>query len=366
VASSYLQLTNRVIRRFNEVELTAANFSAAVGFQSFVKDAVNDAVQDINETETEWPFNVNTQTDTMTRGIAEYALQTGYRTIDWDSFFLYPADLITNGGFDSDITSWTDKSTGTGSSAHTTDGSGRARLAAGASGVGALEQSTTTIANTVYRVSFRIFGGSITLNVGTTTGGTEILSEAFTVTNTGEGTYYSKSFTATTATSFIRFSHTSNANYDFDIVAVKEDVIPSHLQVRSTEVYNRYFREKDFHLDPTKFGLADYVFPTKDDKYIISPVPDTEYKLEHNYYTPPTVMSSDSDTTTIPTRYEHIIVDMAMYYVFMFREDTESATIVETRAKKKIERMRVELINKPDRMYVGTWPKPTNSSSFSV
>ncbi|KKL57466.1 hypothetical protein LCGC14_2235150, partial [marine sediment metagenome] len=51
MASSYLELTNRVIRRFNEVELTAANFAAAVGFQAFIKDSVNDSIQDINEAE---------------------------------------------------------------------------------------------------------------------------------------------------------------------------------------------------------------------------------------------------------------------------------------------------------------------------
>ena len=357
MASSYLQLTNRVIRRFNEVELTSANFAAAVGFQAFVKDSVNDAIQDINEAELEWPFNINTQTDTLTRGIAEYTLPTGYRTADWESFFLFTSDLITNGTFDSAITSWTDKSSGTGSAAHTTDGGGRARLAGGASGTGALEESVTTIENKTYRVSFRIFSGTITLKIGTTSGGTEILSEEFTITNTGEGTYYSKTFVATTASTFIGFSHTTNANHDFDTVSVREDLQPSYLQYRSIDIFNAYFREDDFHLEPSTFNTPEFVFATNDDKYIVSPVPDNEYKLEFKYYLPPTVLSSDTDTTTIPTRYEHVIIDRAMFYVFMFREDAESATIMDTRSNIKVEKMRIELINKPDRMYAGVWPR---------
>ena len=69
-------------------------------------------------------------------------------------------------------------------------------------------------------------------------------------------------------------------------------------------------------------------------------------------------MSANTDTTTIPTRYEHVIIDRAMYYIFLFREDAESATIVDTRTNRKVEKMRIELINKPDRLYVGsTWQK---------
>ena len=353
MASSYLQLTNRVIRRYNEVELTAANFAAATGFQAFCKDAVNDSIQDINESELSWPFNISTQTDTLTRGTAEYTLASGFRSVDWLSFFLFTTDLITNGTFDSAITSWTDKSTGTGSSAHTSDGDGRARLAGGSSGVGALEQSITTVKNSTYRVSFRIFSGAITLNIGTTSGGTEILSEEFTATNTGEGPYYSKSFTATSTTTYIRFSHTANANRDFDTAAVKEDLQANYLKHRSIDIFNAYYRENDFRLDPSKFSPPEFVFSTFDDKYILSPIPDNEYKLEYKYYSPPTVLSSDTDTTTIPTRYEHVIIDAAMYYVFLFREDPESATVMETRTKRKIDRMRIELINKPERMHSG-------------
>ncbi|KKL49027.1 hypothetical protein LCGC14_2319600, partial [marine sediment metagenome] len=311
----------------------------------------------INEAELEWPFNINTRTDTLTRGIAEYTLPTGYRTADWESFFLFPSDLIINGTFDSATTSWTDKSSGTGSAAHTTDGGGRARLAGGASGTGALEQSVTTIGDKTYRVSFRIFSAAITLKIGTTSGGTEILSEEFTITNTGEGTYYSKTFVATTASTFIGFSHTTNANHDFDTVSVREDLQPSYLQYRSIDIFNAYFREDDFHLEPSTFNTPEFVFATNDDKYIVSPVPDNEYKLEFKYYLPPTVLSSDTDTTTIPTRYEHVIIDRAMFYVFMFREDAESATIMDTRSNIKVEKMRIELINKPDRMYAGVWPR---------
>lgn len=53
----FLSLCNSVLRRFNEVELTAANFVSARGFHAQVRDAVNAAVQDICAVGVLWPFN---------------------------------------------------------------------------------------------------------------------------------------------------------------------------------------------------------------------------------------------------------------------------------------------------------------------
>ena len=55
MAYTYLDITNEVIARFNEVALTSSNFTAARGFQIQCKNAVNDAIDnmqpDIKETE---------------------------------------------------------------------------------------------------------------------------------------------------------------------------------------------------------------------------------------------------------------------------------------------------------------------------
>ena len=41
MATTYLNLTNEVLRELNEIPLTSANFSDALGLQQFVKDAIN-------------------------------------------------------------------------------------------------------------------------------------------------------------------------------------------------------------------------------------------------------------------------------------------------------------------------------------
>ena len=47
MATTYIDLTNEVLRELNEIPLTAANFANAIGLQKFVKDTVNKSIFDI-------------------------------------------------------------------------------------------------------------------------------------------------------------------------------------------------------------------------------------------------------------------------------------------------------------------------------
>jgi hypothetical protein len=56
MATTYLDITNEVLRELNEIPLTAANFASATGLQQFVKDAVNKSIFDIANEEPQLPF----------------------------------------------------------------------------------------------------------------------------------------------------------------------------------------------------------------------------------------------------------------------------------------------------------------------
>jgi hypothetical protein len=88
MAYTYLDITNEVIARFNEVPLTSSNFTAARGFQIQCKNAVNDAIDFINTSEFSWPFNHATQTDTLTAGTTRYTIPTTAKHVDYDTFRL--------------------------------------------------------------------------------------------------------------------------------------------------------------------------------------------------------------------------------------------------------------------------------------
>tara|TARA_A100001201_G_scaffold52053_1_gene51566 strand:+ start:313 stop:1080 length:768 start_codon:yes stop_codon:yes gene_type:complete len=106
MATTYLDLTNEVLRELNEIPLTAANFANATGFQKFVKDTVNKSIFDIANEEPQLPFfsaGVSGSTDPFygnvtvatVAGQRFYTLKadsssitTDYASIDWDDFYV--------------------------------------------------------------------------------------------------------------------------------------------------------------------------------------------------------------------------------------------------------------------------------------
>ena len=106
MATTYLQLTNEVLRELNEVVVTSANFDSAIGIQSFVKDSLNRALFDLANDEPQLPFfsaGVSGGTDPFygnvtvatVAGQRWYTLKDGsssittdYSSVDWDDFYI--------------------------------------------------------------------------------------------------------------------------------------------------------------------------------------------------------------------------------------------------------------------------------------
>jgi len=106
MATTYLDITNEVLRELNEIPLTSANFANAVGLQQFVKDSVNKAIFDIANAEPQLPFfavgesgetdpfygNVTVATTAGTRWYELKAsssnIANDYASIDWDDFYI--------------------------------------------------------------------------------------------------------------------------------------------------------------------------------------------------------------------------------------------------------------------------------------
>ena len=74
MAESFLTLTNTVLARLNEVQLTSTTFSNARGIQVQCQNAVNEAVRFINQREFNYPFNNATETKTLTAGSYSYTV----------------------------------------------------------------------------------------------------------------------------------------------------------------------------------------------------------------------------------------------------------------------------------------------------
>ena len=106
MATTFLELTNELLRELNEVVLTSSTFSSAVGIQAHAKDCINRSYLDIVNEEPQWPFlatgesgatdpmygNVSVDTVAGTRWYelkaASSSIINDYGSIDWDNFYL--------------------------------------------------------------------------------------------------------------------------------------------------------------------------------------------------------------------------------------------------------------------------------------
>ena len=106
MATTFLNITNDVLRELNEIELTAATFASAKGIQNFVKESINKSINDIANEEPQLPFfavaasggtdpfygNVTVASVAGTRWYTLKAgsssITTDYSSIDWDDFYL--------------------------------------------------------------------------------------------------------------------------------------------------------------------------------------------------------------------------------------------------------------------------------------
>ena len=340
--ATFLQLTNRILNELNEAELTSSSFASSRGIQTVAKNMVNKSIHDVYNSEVQWPFIHSDQTDSLTAGTQEYSLPTDARQANMNTFVLLPSDLITNGNFTSNITNW---STTTGSPANA---SARLRL----NNAGA-EQSISTVVNKEYVLRVRTFTGDITLNIGTSSGGTQISTQTLSIDDTGDGQFHTVIFSATTTSTFIGFVNSASANHDVDNVSVSENLSPRKLTFLSYSEWLDKFSDRDLNATSIDhFGTPYYVYETFDEKYGLTPIPDSSFlSVRYEYYKIHTDLSSSTDSPDLPARYDDVVVNRGKYYCHILRANIPAAQLSEKDYKEGLARMRIELINTKDYMY---------------
>lgn len=335
----YLTLCNRVLHSLNEVELTEANFAASKGIQTAIKEFVNRSVNDIYGDELEWPFLHSDTTQATTAGTAEYSLPANYRNVDYDSFVLRPTQLVSTNEFSSDA-NWTHSS-----------GSISGGLLVLTAGSSSQQTITSFVKNRIYRVTLRMTGtGTLTLKVGTSSGGTEITSTAFTVTNLGEGELHTMTFTATASTLYVTLAG-STATVNVDFITINEDMQPHALSYITYDAYIKNHKENDIANNPSSYNTPRCVYPTQDGKFGLTPIPDRgNYTIVYEYWTTHSDLSASDSEPALYARYQDAIVARAEYYTHQLRSNIEAASMKDKEYQSRLQRMRIDLINKPEYM----------------
>ena len=288
MAETFLTLTNKVLAKLNEVELTSANFTASRGIQTQAKNAVNEAIRYINQREFNYPFNHATNTETLVPGSVRYSIPTTAKTIDYNTFrIVKDSDNAITGGrlrkldYNEYVNNFIDQEdeivTTTLSQSHTDS------------------VTTLTVASTTgFDATGKVYVGS----------------EIITYTAVGS---------STTLTGCTRGAESTTAAAH-----------ASGVQVAQFDTG----------------GEPRYVVRTLDNNYLLYPFPEKEYTIKYDYFTFPTDLSAHGSTTSIPDRFSPVIVDGATAYVYQYRGESQQYGINFARFEQGIKNMQTLLVNK--------------------
>lgn len=86
MGDTFINLTNRLLRRVNEVEVDETTFLSARGMQALAKDCVLDSIAGINQQRWTWPFHAVQHTQQLAAGQNEYRWPDDFKSVDWESF----------------------------------------------------------------------------------------------------------------------------------------------------------------------------------------------------------------------------------------------------------------------------------------
>ena len=358
--ATYLVLSNRVLNALNEVEMTSSNFSSSRGIQTSVKNFVNRGLHDVYNELEELP-SLHKETYHITNsGQREYSLPTAnspvsgdlqWRKIDWDTFYLKPNELITNGEFTSNINSWTTIA-GSGSAAYNSGGNGRSRL-----NDYAIYQSFSTTKDAEYRIQVKTFdshsaGQALKVQVGPAAEGTQNLSTTLTVEDFGEGAVLDTTFTATAQTSYVTLNNTvTSTNLDIDYVRISRNIGIQKLRYVSYDDWVRRFAERDLANISTSYAEPRYIYKTQSGKLGLTPIPDkSDYRVVFEYWKEHTELSAHGDEPDLDDRYADLIVSRGSYYAYNLRSDPEHAMIANKEYEDGLKRLRADLVSKQEYM----------------
>ena len=305
MALTFLELTNDVLTRMNEVVLTSANFTDARGIQVQSKNAINEAIRHINQKEFAYPFNHSTNTSTLVPGVVRYTIPTGTKYIDYNT-----ARIKKN----------TDLS---------------------ASGVNLKRLNYNEYISKEFATQEDEIE-STTLN-GTHTDSVTTLTLVSTTGFAASGSVYIASelisYTAisgNTLTGCTRGAEgTTAAAYASGVVVTQFD----------------------------NGGVPQYIVRTLDNNYLLYPYPDKEYTLLYDFFTFPDDLTAHGDVTSIPNRFKPVITDGAAAFLYQYRGEMQQYQINFDRFEDGIKNIQSLLVNKFDYIRSTVINRPTSSNS---
>ena len=305
MALTYLELTNDVLTRMNEVVLTSATFTDARGIQVQAKNAINEAIRHINQKEFAYPFNHASNSSTVVPGVVRYTIPTGTKYIDYNTARIKKDTDVSASGVNLKRLNYN-------------------------------EYISKEFSTQEDEIESTTLNGTHTDSVTTLTlvSSTGFATEGTVFVGSEEITYTAVS--GNTLTGCTRGANsTTAAAYSSGVVVTQFD----------------------------NGGVPQYIVRTLDNNYLLYPFPDKEYTLLYDYFTFPDDLSAHGDTTTIPDRFKPVITDGATAFLYQYRGEMQQYQINFERFEDGIKNVQSLLVNKFDYIRSTVINRPASSST---
>lgn len=90
------------------------------------------------------------------------------------------------------------------------------------------------------------------------------------------------------------------------------------------EWYKNY-RDDDYEAGSTGRNVPDFVFPSHGQGFGVTPSPDKAYSIRFRYYLNYADLTAATDTSRIPQSFDTVIVDGALFHLYMFKDNIEAS-----------------------------------------
>ena len=87
----------------------------------------------------------------------------------------------------------------------------------------------------------------------------------------------------------------------------------------------RDYRDTDYEAGSAGRGVPDFVFPSHGTGFGVTPSPDKAYSVRFRYYLNYADLTAYDDVTRIPESFDTVIVDGALYHLYMFKDNLDAA-----------------------------------------
>lgn len=85
------------------------------------------------------------------------------------------------------------------------------------------------------------------------------------------------------------------------------------------------FRDADYTAGSAGRSIPDKAFPSHGSGFGVTPSPNAAYSVRFRYYLNYTDLTLFGDTTRIPESFNTVIIDGALYHMYMFKDNLEAA-----------------------------------------